>query len=77
MKIPDFKIGATGQFPRGQVDATDEGELAMAIGADHNHGIVRVVFGKPIEWIGLDSSHARGLAQMLIEKADELDARQT
>lgn len=76
-KIPDFKLGATGRFPRGPADETDEGELTLAAAADHQQGIVRVVFGKPVAWIGLESKGARALAQMLIEKADELDHRRT
>jgi hypothetical protein len=68
-------LGATGQFPYGQADAHDEGELTMALAADHAVGIVRIVFGKPIGWLGLPSGEARQLAAMLVEKADELDRR--
>jgi len=75
VKIKDFKLGATGAFPRGQADATDEGELRMALAADHGQGIVRIIFGKPIGWLGLASGDARALAAALIEKADELDKR--
>jgi hypothetical protein len=78
MKIKDFKLlGATGQYPRGRADATDEGELTMALAADHQQGIVRLAFGTPVAWIGLPSAEARGLAAALIEKADELDKRKT
>jgi hypothetical protein len=74
-KIKDFKLGATGKFPYGKADEHDEGELTLALAADHQNGIVRVLFGKSIVWLGLPSSHARQLAQMLIEKADEIDRR--
>jgi hypothetical protein len=47
----------------------------MALATDHGNGIVRVVFGKPIGWLGLPAREARELATMLIEKADELDKR--
>lgn len=77
MKIKHLKIGATGQFPYGKADADDEGELRMAVASDHGNGIVRIVFGKPIAWLGLPSQKARGLAAMLIEKADELDSRKS
>lgn len=77
MKIKDFKLGPTGQFPRGLSDPTDEGELRLAMAADHQQGIVRVVFGKPIAWLGLASADARAMAQALVEKADELDRRRT
>lgn len=73
MKIKGFKLGATGQYPYGKADSDDEGELQMALATDHGNGIVRVVFGKPIGWIGLPASEARTLAALLIEKADELE----
>ncbi len=75
MKIKDFKIGATGRFPYGKADENDEGELQMALAADHGQGIVRLMFGKPIGWLGLPSRQARHLAALLTEKADELDSR--
>ena len=67
------KIGATGEFPYGKADADDEGELQMALASDHGNGIVRIMFGKPIGWLGLPSVQARALAALLIEKADELE----
>jgi hypothetical protein len=73
MKFKDLKLGATGRFPYGQADETDEGELQFAITADPANGIVRVAFGKPIAWLGLPSSIARVLAAALIEKADLID----
>jgi hypothetical protein len=75
MKLKDFTLGATGQFPYGKAGNDDEGELRMALAADHGHGIVRLEFGKPVGWLGLPSPLARQLAAMLIEKADELDSR--
>ena len=75
MKLKDFKLGATGQFPRGKADAHDEGELQMALAADHANGIVRLVSGKSIAWLGLPVGEARQLARLLIEKADEIERR--
>jgi hypothetical protein len=74
-KLKDFTLGATGQFPRGQADLTDEGEIRLALATDHVNAIVRIVFGKPVGWLGLSAEDARALAQMLVEKADELDRR--
>ena len=68
-------LGATGRTPFGKVSDDDEGELQLAIGADHAHGIVRLEFGKPVGWLGLPTAHARQLAALLREKADELDKR--
>jgi hypothetical protein len=52
----------------------DEGELHVAIMADHQHKIVRIRFGKSVTWLGLESPEARQFAQMLTSKADELDS---
>lgn len=73
MKIKNLKLGPTGRYPFGRADEHDEGELQMAVATDPAAGIVRVVFGIPVAWIGLSSGHARRLAAMLTEKADELD----
>lgn len=75
MKIKGFKLGATGRYPYGKADATDEGELRMALAADHGNGIVRVEFGTPTAWLGLPAREARALAAGLIKKADELPVR--
>lgn len=83
MKLKQFVItkdgiqllGETGRHPRGKADATDEGELQIALAADHANAIVRLQFGKPVAWLGLPSGEARQLAQLLVEKADELDRR--
>jgi len=77
VKLKGFKLGATGQFPYGQADAHDEGELRMALAADHRSGIVRIEFGVPIAWLGLPSVEARQLAALLVEKANELDRRKS
>jgi len=77
MKIKNFKLGATGRFPEGKADEHDEGELQLALAADFQQAIVRIVFGKQISWLGLPSSKAREFARLIIEKADELDRRRT
>ena len=73
MKIPRLNIGPTGRFPRGRADETDEGELKLAITTDKANGIVRLIFGKQVTWIGLPVGEARQLAQMLLETADEIE----
>jgi len=75
MKIKRFNLGATGKFPRGRADEYDEGELRMAIATDYANAIVRIEFGTTVSWLGLPSAEARGLAAMLIEKANDLDKR--
>ena len=62
-----LKVGATGEFPHGKLNESDEGEIRLAIGSFK--GNVILVFGKPITWIGLPPHEARALAEKLREKA--------
>ena len=47
------KIGATGQFPYGKLRHDDQGELSVAMAADSQQGVVRMIFGKPVAWLAL------------------------
>ena len=60
-------IGATGAYPDGQLNKTDEGELAFAVGVEN--GVVVVKFGKPVAWLGLQPDQACELGRLLITKA--------
>jgi hypothetical protein len=60
-------LGATGQHPQGKLDATDEGEIKIAVGTQG--GKVVVAFGKPVAWFGLDPAQARALAESLRQKS--------
>jgi hypothetical protein len=62
-------VGATGKFPQGHLNDSDQGELRMAVGFDKLDGIVRVEFGKPVAWLGLPPPEARQLAQLLLRHA--------
>jgi hypothetical protein len=73
VQIGGERLGATGQFPYGKADPTDEGELKMALSADRQQGIVRLEFGKPTAWLGLPVRQARELAETLLEKAKEVE----
>lgn len=63
------QFGATGQFPQGKLDDTDEGALRMGVAYDKLSGIVRVDFGKPVAWLGLPPPEACQLAQLLLRHA--------
>ena len=63
-------FGATGRFPRGKLNETDEGELQLSITVDQ--GTVIVAFGTPVTWIGLTPQNARDFAQVLLKRADEI-----
>jgi hypothetical protein len=60
-------IGPTGDFPKGKLDADDEGGLMLAISV--YNGVVRVDFGKPLEWLGLPPEEALAFASLLVKQA--------
>lgn len=64
--------GATGNHPLGKLNADDEGGLRMGIAADVRNGVVRVDFGKPVAWLGLDRATALALADNLRKHAETL-----
>lgn len=63
------KLGATGDYPQGKLDPTDEGGLALAISSDPARRKVRIDFGKAVAWIAFSPNDARALAMSLIERA--------
>lgn len=54
---------------RGRISGDDDGELAFVVSSGKTPGIVRVDFGKPVEWLGLPPQEAVELAQLLIKHA--------
>lgn len=67
-----MNLGASGEYPQGKLNESDEGELIVAVAADKQTSRVLLQFGKSIRWIGMDAAQARAVAQMLIQKANEL-----
>lgn len=63
-------LGATNRHPRGKFDASDEGELKLAVFV--KEGTVVMDFGKPVAWMGLDARSAREMAALLTKHADTL-----
>lgn len=63
-----LKLGATGAFPQGKLNSSDEGELRMAVSSD-GRGLVRVDFGKPVAWFALPANEAKALAALLMRHA--------
>lgn len=63
-----LKLGATGAFPEGKLNKTDEGELRMAVSSTGD-GLVRVDFGKPVAWFAISPNQAKELAAHLMKHA--------
>lgn len=57
------------EFPAGRLSGDDDGELVYTISSDPEKGIVKVDFGKPVTWLGMEPKHAIELAQSLIQHA--------
>lgn len=67
-------VGATGKFPRGHLNDTDEGELRFAVAVDPEKRTVMIVFGTPVSWMGLPPAQARELGETLIKNAAKIEA---
>lgn len=60
-------LGATGKFPLGKLQESDEGELRLAVA--HTPEKVVLNFGKPVAWIGFTADQADEIANLLHEHA--------
>lgn len=63
-----MKLGATGKFPEGKLDPTDEGEAVIAISATEG-GMIRIDFGKRVAWVAFSAKQAIELAGLLVKHA--------
>ena len=64
-----IELGATGRFPGGKLDHTDEGELAFAVRTDEKRELIYLDFGKPVAWLSLTPQLANDLANSLLKHA--------
>lgn len=60
------------EYPDGQIDETDEGALAFAIGLDRKNKIILIDFNKSVTWLGLDIKSAVQMHQVLGDRIVEL-----
>lgn len=68
------RLGATGNFPLGQIGPSDQGELAVAVAVDRRNNRIHMDLGpSPIKWISMTTAEARAFADALRGKARELD----
>lgn len=58
-------------YPRGQIAPDDEGEFELAVGVEN--GTVKIVFGKPVTWIGFGPVEAKAFGERLIQLAKEIE----
>jgi len=67
--MAEEKPGPTGNFPSGQMNDDDEGEIRIGVGVSDT-GEVVMQFGKMIKWLGFEPGDARALAESLTRNAD-------
>lgn len=75
MRIKTFKLGATGEFPKGKIHESDEGETRIAVG--HREGNVILDFGTPTTWLGFPPETALELARAIQQHAHEALGQRT
>lgn len=63
-------LGATGDHPRGKLNADDEGGLALGLAVQDRTVILN--FGKPVAWIGMGKDDAMALGLAIIAKAESI-----
>ena len=56
-----------GEYPEGKLNSADEGALALSVGREN--GVVKLMFPKPVAWIGFGPQQAVEVAELLIEHA--------
>lgn len=66
----EFQLGPTGQYPRGRVHQTDDGEIKLAVGSKDK--LVIVAFGTAVTWLGLPKEQALAFATSIKEHAEAL-----
>ena len=67
-------LGPTRRFPRGPLNASDEGEIRFAVSV--RDGLVNVEFGSPVAWLGLPPDIARQFAAILVRNAARIDGQE-
>lgn len=65
-----MRFGGSGDFPRGKLNADDEGALTLGIAVKDKTLIID--FGKPVVWLGLDKATALQIAETIRKRAEEI-----
>jgi len=65
-----MKLGATGDYPQGKLNETDE--IILAIATDEKAGKVIINFAKEVAWVGMSAKQAKGFGELLIMHANQL-----
>jgi hypothetical protein len=64
------QLGATGDFPRGKLNADDEGGLMLAITVRDQ--TLHIEFGKPVAWLAMSCDEAIRFAELIIQRTQSM-----
>jgi hypothetical protein len=67
------RLGALGTHSHGKVRDDDEGDLQLAITPDPEKGIVMIMFGRKVTWLGLIPATARRMAEAILAACEKLE----
>ena len=67
------KLGATGKFPNGKLNESDEGELEFDIANDGK--LVHFNFGQPVSWFAVPPNVALEIAARLTTHAMDINIK--
>lgn len=65
------KLGATGKYPAGKLNAKDAGEIRFSIGTSMDRKRVVMNFGKTVRWVAMERNQAIDVGKALIKSANE------
>ena len=65
-----LRLGETGEHPDGKLNEDDEGALRIGVTADD--GVLKIIFGKPVTWVGMPKEVAINLARAILNQAEKL-----
>jgi hypothetical protein len=73
--MPDeMKLGATGKFPDGKLNAADEGEIRCMIGLNSANNVLVMDFGKAVSWLGLGKKQVLAMILLLQKWLAKMEA---
>ena len=59
-------------YSQGRINNMDDGDISLAIATDHKHKVIRIDFGKDVQWLAFGAKDAVDLAKQLIARAREI-----
>lgn len=74
--LAELEGTARREFPNGRLGGDDDGSLTFAVSTDHKLGIIKVLFTRPTQWLGLRPCDVDALCESLQTAATEIRVNQ-